>query len=73
MKAILEFNLPEDNHEFENATNGAKMKSVLWDLREYLRHRLKYEDYNHDQFEVLDDCRSKLIDLLFENNIDLDS
>ena len=73
MKAILEFNLPEDNHEFTNATQGAKMKSVLWEMREYLRHRLKYEDYNNDEFEVLNDCQCKLNDLLFEENIDLDS
>lgn len=73
MKAILEFDLPEDNHEFQNATQGAKMKSVLWEMREYIRHRLKYDEYNYDQFEVLDACQSKLIDLLFEENIDLDS
>jgi hypothetical protein len=73
MKAILEFDLPEDNHEFQNATQGAKMKSVLWEMREYIRHRLKYDEYNYDQFEVLNACQSKLIDLLFEENIDLDS
>ena len=43
MKAILKFKLPEDNHEFTNAVNGAKMKSILWDLKEYFRDRLKYE------------------------------
>jgi hypothetical protein len=73
MKAILEFDLPEDNHEFQNATQGAKMKSVLWEMREYIRYRLKYDEYNYDQFEVLNACQSKLIDLLFEENIDLDS
>lgn len=72
MKAILEFNLPEENHEFQNATQGAKMKSILWEMREYLRHRLKYDEYNYDQFEVLDACKDKLIDLLSEENIDLD-
>jgi len=73
MKAILEFNLPEDNHEFANATQGAKMRSILWEMREYLRHRLKYDDYNNDKFEVLNDCQCKLNDLLFEENIDIDS
>lgn len=72
MKAILEFNLPEENHEFLNATQGAKMRSVLWEMREYLRHRLKYDDYNHDEFEVLDACKNKLTNLLFDENIDLD-
>lgn len=72
MKAILEFNLPEENHEFLNATQGAKMRSILWEMREYLRHRLKYDDYNHDQFEVLDACKNKLTDLLFKENIDID-
>jgi hypothetical protein len=72
MKATLIFDLPEENHEFTNAVNGAKMKSVLWEMREYLRHRLKYDDYNHDEFEVLDACKNKLTDLLFDENIDLD-
>lgn len=72
MKAILEFNLPEENHEFLNATQGAKMKSILWEMREYLRRRLKYDDYNNDQFEVLESCKNKLTDLLFEESIDLD-
>jgi hypothetical protein len=72
MKAKLEFNLPEENHEFLNATQGSKMRSVLWEMREYLRYRLKYDDYNHDEFEVLDACKNKLTNLLFEENIDLD-
>jgi hypothetical protein len=31
-KAILEFNLPEESHEFEMATQGSKMHFVLWKL-----------------------------------------
>ena len=42
MKAILEFNLPEDDHEFQMATNGSKFHSVLWEMDQYLRGKIKY-------------------------------
>ena len=32
MKAILEFNLPEDKQDFTVATNGLNFWHVLWDL-----------------------------------------
>lgn len=43
MKAILEFNLPEDQSEYDLAINGIKYYSALSDIREWLRRRLKYE------------------------------
>ena len=41
-KAILEFNLPEDNQEFLLATSGLKFWSVLWELDQSLRSKTKY-------------------------------
>ena len=41
-KAILEFNLPEDSHEFDMATQGASMHSVLWEMDQWLRAQYKY-------------------------------
>jgi len=50
MKAVLEFNLPEDDHEFRMATTGANMHSVLWEYDQWLRGNIKYlrtsVDYN---------------------------
>jgi hypothetical protein len=72
MKAILKFNLPEENDEFLNATQGANMRYVLSNFDEWLRTKVKYEDLNDDQFKVYQGCRDHLRTLLYEENIDLD-
>ena len=41
-KAILEFNLPEDDIEFQCANNAGEVLSALWDFREFLRQRYKH-------------------------------
>jgi len=48
MKAILEFNLPDDQQDFDLATSGLKFWSVLWDLDQSLRAKTKYasDDYH---------------------------
>jgi hypothetical protein len=72
MKAVLEFNLPEENHEFANATQGAKMRSVLWDFDQWMRSKIKYEDLNDEQYQVYQGCRDHLRTLLYEENLDLE-
>ena len=73
MKAVLKFNLPEENHEFTNAVNGAKMKSILWDLKEYFRDRLKYEELDEVQGRTIEECSEYFWNLINSENIDLDS
>ena len=43
MKAILKFNLPEDQEEFNDATNGYNWKSVIQEFDEWARNILKHE------------------------------
>jgi len=66
MKAILEFNLPEDNQEFELHTKASKMYCTLWDLDQWLRSEIKNKD------KELDDVRDKLRELMYDNRIDFD-
>ena len=66
MKAILIFNLPEDNQEFELATKASKMYCTLWELDNWLRQEIKYKD------KELDEVRDKLHELMKENRIDFD-
>ena len=42
MKAILEFDLPEENVEFGEAVNGGKFVSILHSLDTQLRNYVKY-------------------------------
>ena len=54
MKAILEFNLPEDQPEFNNAIKGGDWKHVCWQMDQYLRKRVKYdESLSEEQLEGL--------------------
>ena len=51
MKAILEFNLPEDSEEHETALNGYKYK-LCWDeFRQIIRARHKYESQNEFTYD----------------------
>jgi threonine synthase len=58
MKAILEFTFPEDQDEHTDALNGASWKSVVWELDEWLRQRIRYENR-----EDLQEIREKLFAL----------
>ena len=74
MKAILEFNLPDDQHEYAMATQGSAMHSVLWDMDQWLRRQTKYahEDMSEDTYKAFELCREQLREFINDNNISLD-
>lgn len=71
MKAILEFNLPEEKEEFELAVNASKWSSVCWELDQYLRSKTKYapDSMPNEMYEALSEMQDKLRELLVENNV----
>jgi hypothetical protein len=72
MKAILEFNLPEDHIDFELAVNGSKAQYALWEMDQWLRSQYKYmsdEEYSKDKYETYEKCRDRLRDIMFENGV----
>ena len=75
MKAILEFDLPNERTEFELAANGTKWMSVSHEMAEYLRQQLKYhsEKYTDEEYKVLEQVRKKLQDLIEEEGLSLDN
>jgi hypothetical protein len=72
MKATLTFNLPEENHEYSNAVDGSKMRSALWELDQWLRAKLKYEELTDGKYDAFKETRDELRKLLIEENIDLE-
>lgn len=74
MKAVLEFNLPEDQQEFELATKGMKFWSILWDLDQSLRSKTKYasDDLPQDKYDAYQEIRDELRELMSENMISFD-
>jgi len=72
MKSILEFNLPEEQEDFDLAVHGGKWMSVCWDLDQHLRSKLKYEQsLSEEQYKVLEETRDKLRELLTDYNLEL--
>ena len=74
MKAVLEFNLPEDQQDFELATKGMKFWSILWDLDQSLRAKTKYasDDLPQDKYDAYQEIRDELRELMSENMISFD-
>lgn len=71
MKGIIEFDLPMENDEFHEATRYMEFKIALSDLAEYLRRRAKYEELKPEQYEIIDQVRSKLYEIVNERGIEI--
>jgi len=72
MKAILEFNLPEDQPEFNNAIKGGDWKHVCWEMDQYLRKELKYsDDRSFEELNLLQKVREEFNGFMIESNLDL--
>ena len=72
MKAILEFNLPEDEREFQLASKGTSIASALWKYDQYLRNEVKYnyEKYSEAELNTFITVREELRRNLIEANVD---
>ena len=57
MKAILEFDLPEDKEEFEVASQAMDWALLVWHIDQFIRNKIKYEQ---DREEVLQLVRNEL-------------
>ena len=74
MKAILEFNLPDDQQDFQLASNAMKFWSVLYELDQDLRTKTKYasDDLPQDKYDAYEEVRDVLQELMRNENISLD-
>lgn len=72
MKATLEFNLPEDQEEFQTAQDGGKAKGVLHELDQHLRSKTKYApDTQSEQVtETYQEIREKLWELASQESLE---
>ena len=76
MKAILEFNLPEEEEQFSAANKGMDWALLNWDIEQYIRNRLKYQTEKLDTSsaqEELELLREKLYDIMAENGLQFPS
>lgn len=69
MKAILEFNLPEDQDDYELANNARNMLYVLSELKDHLRSTIKHGEMTDDKYDAYDEVWSKLFELMSEYSV----
>ncbi len=72
MKAIFEFNLPEDQHEYDVMNQANKVQSFLWDFSQQLRSWQKYHNDFTDAGDALDKIRTEFYRLINEHQINID-
>jgi hypothetical protein len=72
-KVTIEFNLPDEQSEFEEINNAGKYYSVLWDLDQFLRNKTKYatDEVSKEEVNACYALRDELWRLLGEYNLDL--
>ena len=74
MKAVLEFNLPEDQEEFQMVNDASKMFSVIWGMDQWLRGQIKHapDTMSDDTYKAFEECKEKLREIISESNLNLD-
>jgi hypothetical protein len=74
MKAKLIFDLPEEQSDFELATNAAKYYSVLWNIDQFLRNKVKYasDSASEEEIKAYEETREELWREIESNNINLE-
>ena len=73
MEAILKFNLPEDQEDFNIALDGSKWALSMFELNQWLRSQIKHppEGMSDDTYKAFEDARDKLYEILNENQLKL--
>lgn len=72
MKAIFEFDLPNDQHEYEVMSQSPKTQRFLWDFSQQLRSWRKYHHDFKDADDALDKIRDEFYRLLNEHEVNID-
>ena len=75
MRAILEFNLPDDQMEFNRANQALDMACALFDILQLRKAtEREFETYNHtpEWERIVDFMAERISDILDEHNINID-
>ena len=69
MKAILEFELPEDKENFDASAKGMDWAIVAWVMDQLLRDKLKHGDLFPNTRAELEEIRETLDGMLIERGL----
>jgi hypothetical protein len=72
MKAVFEFDLPEDQHDYNIMNQASKVQSFLWDFSQQLRSWYKYHHDFKNADDALNQIRDEFYRLLNEHEVNID-
>lgn len=58
--ATLQFTFPDDHREHILAVHGAEFYSLIWEIDEFARSKLKYAEPTEDGIKILEEIRGLL-------------
>ena len=73
MKATIEFNLPEDEEQFNAANKGMDWALLAWDMDNILRDKLKYGKLLPNTRAELEEIRDTLNEMLTDKGLNYPS
>ena len=68
MKANLEYNLPEDQEQFNVSSKGMDWALLVWDLDQMVRKLVKYHPEEYDT-KTLDHVREEIHNIMEERGL----
>jgi hypothetical protein len=71
-KVIFEFNLPDDQREYEVANQANNMQSLLWEFSQQLRTWRKYGNDFTSPTDALSKITDEFYRLINEHNVNID-
>ena len=69
MKAILEFELPEDKEHFDVASRSIDWALVVWDMDQIMHKKIKYAELSDDSRLVIEELRLTMSDMLINRGL----
>jgi len=69
MKAILEFELPEDKENFDVVSRAMDWALVVWDMDQIMHKKVKYEELTDDSRLMIEDLRLTMSDMLINRGL----
>ena len=71
MKAILEFTIPEEQHEHQDALQGSEWKWALTEVADYLRNQIKHADNSAEEYRTFERVQERLFGILDDRRLNL--
>lgn len=74
MKATLEFNLPDDQEDFQLVTKAQDLYFVILEMHQYLRAKIKYapDSMSEETYKEYEDTMEHLVTLVHEHGLNFD-